>query len=393
MSDGRLSRRAGRVGRSAIRRMFDLAAEREAAGATDLVHLEIGEPDFDTPAHVVEAAHEAATGGATHYTSNAGLSALREAVAEYLAGHGVTADPGGEVVVTTGAMEALYLSLAATVDPGEEVLIPTPAWPNYDTQANLVDADPVEVPLSRETGFDLDPGRLRAAMGAATGAVVLTTPNNPTGRVYDREDVRAVVAAAADHDAYVVADEVYADLLYGEHATGVAGYVDSPERVLTVGSVSKTYAMTGWRVGWLAGPADVVGAATKLRESTTACTASVSQHAALAALTGPQDPAAEMAAAFEERRDYVTERVAGIDGVSCPEPEGAFYAFLDVSALPGASVDVAERLLDEYGVVVAPGGGFGDAGEGHVRMSFANSRERLAEGFDRIAAFVADERG
>jgi aspartate aminotransferase len=393
MSDGRLSRRAGRVGRSAIRRMFDLAAEREVAGATDLVHLEIGEPDFDTPAHVVEAAHEAATGGATHYTSNAGLSALREAVAEYLAGHGVTADPGGEVVVTTGAMEALYLSLAATVDPGEEVLIPTPAWPNYDTQANLVDADPVEVPLSRETGFDLDPGRLRAAMGAATGAVVLTTPNNPTGRVYDREDVRAVVAAAADHDAYVVADEVYADLLYGEHATGVAGYVDSPERVLTVGSVSKTYAMTGWRVGWLAGPADVVGAATKLRESTTACTASVSQHAALAALTGPQDPAAEMAAAFEERRDYVTERVAGIDGVSCPEPEGAFYAFLDVSALPGASVDVAERLLDEYGVVVAPGGGFGDAGEGHVRMSFANSRERLAEGFDRIAAFVADERG
>ncbi|MFB6218265.1 MAG: pyridoxal phosphate-dependent aminotransferase [Halobacteriaceae archaeon] len=387
----RLAERTGRVERSAIRAMFDRAAAAEAAGR-DVVHLEIGEPDFDTPEHVVRAACEAAEAGETHYTSNAGLPELREAVADRLADrHGIDADPEEEVVITTGAMEALYLAMAAVVDPGEEVLVPTPAWPNYDTQAKLVGADPVAVPLDAERGFALDADRLVEAMGPATAAVVLTTPSNPTGQVYDRDAVREVVAAAADHDAFVIADEVYSDLTYGDHPTGVAAYTDHPERVLTVESCSKSYAMTGWRVGWLAGPDDVVGAATMLRESTTACTPSVSQHAAIAALTGPQEPVEEMAAAFEARRDYVAERVAAMAGADCPTPEGAFYAFLDVSALGEPSVAVAERLLDEYGVVVAPGSGFGDAGEGHLRLSFANSRERLAEGLDRIGALLADE--
>jgi aspartate aminotransferase len=374
--------------------MFDLAAEAEAAGAADLVHLEIGEPDFGTPAHVVDAACEAVRDGATGYTSNAGIQPLREAVAARLDDRlGVDVAPDGEVLVTTGAMEALYLALASVVDPGEEVVVPSPAWPNYHTQAKLVDADPVEVALSPEEGFALAPDRVVDAIGEQTGAVVLTTPSNPTGRVYDREAVRAVVAAAAEHDAFVVADEVYSDLTYGDYPTGIAGYAEHPERVLTVESCSKSYAMTGWRVGWLAGAPDVIDAATKLRESTTACTSNVGQHAALAALTGPQDHLHEMAAAFEARRDYVVDRVAAMPHANCPTPEGAFYAFLDVSDLPGSSLEVAERLLSEYGVVVAPGEGFGDAGRGHLRVSFATDRERLAAGLDRIEAMLADELG
>jgi aspartate aminotransferase len=388
----RLAQRTGAVERSAIRLMFDLAAELEAEGREDLVHLEIGEPDFDTPRHVIEAAYEAALAGETHYTSNAGIPALREAVAESTrATHGFEVDPDEEVLVTTGAMEALAVGLLTTVDPGEEVVLPAPTWPNYRTQAVLAGATPVEVPLSPADGFALDADRVTEAIGEDTGAVVLTTPSNPTGRVYDRESVRAVVDAAAAHDAFVVADEVYSRLCYGDQPTGVAGYVDHPERVLTVESCSKTYAMTGWRVGWLLGPEDVVGAATMFRESTTACTPSVSQHAAVAALTGPTDEVDAMRTAFAERRDYVVDRIAGIDGLACPTPEGAFYAFLDASALGADSVAMAKDLLYDYGVVTAPGDGFG-APDGYIRLSFANSLDRLEEGLDRLAAFAADRR-
>jgi aspartate aminotransferase len=243
--------------------------------------------------------------------------------------------------------------------------------------------------MPAETGFNLEPDRVIEAMGPETAAVVLCRPSNPTGRVYDAEAVRAVAEAAADHDAVVIADEVYLSLTYEGDERGVAALVDDATDVLTVGSCSKRYAMTGWRVGWLAGRSAVIEEATKIREATTACTASVAQHAALAALTGPQEPFEEMHEAFAARRDYVVDRVGEIDGIDCPRPEGAFYALLDVD-LPGKSLDVAKRLLTEYGVVLAPGGGFGDAGEGRLRLSFATDRDRLREGFDRIERALAD---
>ncbi|MFB6126377.1 MAG: pyridoxal phosphate-dependent aminotransferase [Halolamina sp.] len=369
--------------RSRIRVMFDLAEELEREGR-DLVRLEVGEPDFDTPEHVTEAAFEAARDGATHYTSNAGLPALREAVSDTLAvEYDVRHDPG-EILVTTGGMEALHLATLAAAGPGDEVLIPSPAWPNYWTQARLADAEPVEVPMPGPE-YDLDADRVVERMTDDTAVVVLCTPSNPTGRVADPEAIRAVVEAAADHDAYVVADEVYASLTYDRDPRGVAAITGHPEHVLTVGSCSKAYAMTGWRVGWLAGDEALVDQATKVRESTTACTASVAQHAAIAALTGPQEPVREMAEAFRERREYVADRLAEMDGVSAPRPEGAFYAFLNPET-DEASLPLAKRLCRDHGVVLAPGDGFGEAGAGKLRLSFASSMERLAEGLDRLEA-------
>ena len=372
--------RVRRVDCSSIRVMFDLAEAHDG----DLVRLEVGEPDFDTPEHVIDAAARAARGGATGYTANAGLPACRRAIADRLAAdYGLAYDPA-EVVVTVGGMEALHLATLATVAPGEEVLAPGPCWPNYATQATLADGRFREVPMSAETGFDLDPDRLIEAMGPETALVVLTTPSNPTGRVFDPAACRAVVEAAADHDAYVIADEVYLGLTYDRDPVAIAADAGHPEHVLTVGSCSKTYAMTGWRLGWLAGDAAVIDEVAKIHESTTACASNVAQHAAIAALTGPQEPAREMYEAFRRRRELVVDRVEAIDGLSCPRPEGAFYAFLD-PGIDGDALPLARHLLEE-GVVLAPGDGFGEAGRGRLRLSFANSAERLREGLDRIEA-------
>jgi len=368
------------VPRSQIRVLFELAEETDR----DLVRLEVGEPDFDTPAHIVEAAHDAASAGHTHYTSNAGIPPLREAISDYAAAeHGVEVGPEG-IVVTNGGNEAMLLAVLSTVGAGEELLLPTPAWPNYWAHARLADATPVEVPMP-EPDYPLDADRVIEAMGEATGAVVLNTPNNPTGQVYDDDAIRAVVEAAADSDAYVIADEVYADLAYDRDVTGTAALTGHPEHVLTVNSCSKTFAMTGWRLGWLAGAGEAVERIGTIHESTTSCASSVSQHAALAAITGDREPVAEMYDAFRRRRDYVADRVAGIDGLEAPRPAGAFYAFLDPD-MEGSSLEMAKRLCTEHGVVLAPGGGFGEVGEGKLRLSFANGLDRIEEGVDRLEA-------
>jgi aspartate aminotransferase len=380
-----LSERTRTVRRSSIREMFDLAAAHDGE---DLVHLEIGEPDFDTPPRVVEAATQAVRDGATHYTSNAGIEPLRRAIAADL---DAPYDPNTELLVTAGAMEALALAVLTVVDPGDEVVVPTPAWPNYHTQATMAGGTFVGVPLPADSGFDLDPDPVVDAIGDETALVVLTTPSNPTGRVYDADAVREVAATAAAHDAFVVADEVYKDLTYDKPFASPAAVCDRPGNVLTVGSCSKTYAMTGWRVGWLAAPERVVDAAVKFHESTVACAPAVSQHAALAALEGKDGTVEEMHAAFADRRDFVVNRVAELSGVSCARPEGAFYAFLDLSAVGLDGDTMARRLLHDYGVVTAPGGGFGPEVDDHLRISFANDRERLAAGFDRIEAFLTAE--
>jgi aspartate aminotransferase len=386
-ASARLAERTGNLERSKIRVMFDLAEEYDG----DPIRLHVGVPDFNTPDHVIDAAAAAARDGETQYTANPGIPELREAIADTMARESGVEYAPEQVTVTTGAMEALSLAVLAVAGPGEEVVVPTPAWPNYVNHAEIAGATPVEVPLPAEDGFDLASEPVGDAITDDTAAVILTSPSNPTGRLYDEDAVSEVVEVAATNDAYVIADEVYGRLTYDRDFRGMASYVDHPERVLTVGSCSKTYAMTGWRLGWLAGPQAVVDAVSSLGESTTACPSSVSQQAALAALTGPQDPVAEMKAAFEERRDYVVERVAEMPVVSCPRPEGAFYAFLDVSDLPGTSFEIAKRLLSDYGVVTAPGDGFGDAGDGYLRISFANGLDRIEAGLDRIEEMVRNE--
>ena len=383
----RLAKRTFGLERSAIREMFDLAQQYDD---DDLVHLEIGEPDFDTPAHITEAAAAAAEGGATHYTSNAGLPELRAAIADDITSEH-RYDPDANVIVTAGAMEALSLAFLTLVDPGDEVIVPTPAWPNYRTQTAMVGGEYVEVPLDREQGFALDTERLAASITDDTALVLLTTPSNPTGQVYDRDAIARIVSTAAAHDAVVVADEVYKDLVYDTTATAVADATDHPEHVVTLGSCSKTYAMTGWRVGWFAAPEPVVDAATKFHESVVACAPSVSQHAALAALTGDQAPIEEMYEAFRRRRDLLVDLVDALPTVTCPRPEGAFYAFLDVSSVDADSMTISKRLLDEHGVVTAPGVGFGADVDDHLRVSFATDEDRLTEGFERIGQFLEAE--
>lgn len=374
--------RVRRAAKSRIRIMYELAEGRPGA---DLVRLEVGEPDFDTPAHVIDAAADAARAGETHYTSNAGMPACREAISDHMAESFGVEYPAEEVVVTVGGVEALQLTALSVLDPGDELLYPGPAWPNYETQALLADGTPVEVPLRAEDGFDLDADRMLERMSSSTALVILDTPANPTGRTFDPEAVRAVVEAAGDHGAYVIADEVYTGLTYDGEGEGIAAYTGHPEHVLTVGSTSKTHAMTGWRIGWLAGTPTVTDEVVKIREATTSCASNPGQHAAIEALTGPQDAFEAMYDAFLERRDYVVERIEGIDGLSAPRPQGAFYAFLD----PGVDADdlaLAKYLLREHDVVLAPGSAFGEAGTGRLRLSFANSLERLEEGFDRIEA-------
>ena len=386
-AESHLSSRVRSISESSIRVMFNLAEEIDE----DLVRLEVGEPDFTTPAHIIDASHEAAHAGATHYTSNAGQPDLRRAVADKMASdNAVDVDPE-DVVVTNGAMEALYLSLLAVVDPGEEVVIPTPGWPNYTSQTTLVGGTPVHVPLDPDEDFDLDADRVIDAVGPDTSAIILNTPCNPTGRVFERDAIRSIVAAAADHDAYVLADEVYEGFVYDGSAEGIASYVDHPDRVITINTCSKKYAMTGWRLGWLAAPPEIADATTTLHQSTSSCAPSISQEAALAAISGDQAAAEEMRDAFVERRDHVVDRVAEIPRITCTEPQGAFYTLLDVGDLDGGSFEIAKRLMYDYGVVTAPGSGFGETSEDHLRISFANSLEQIERGFDRIDEMVRTE--
>lgn len=384
----RLADRMTAFRESEIRMMFDKAEQQSG----DLVRLEIGEPDFDTPSHIIEAASQAAHDGETHYTHNAGIIELREAIARKLQReNGVTADPESEIAVTTGGMEAIQFAMMSTVNPGESVIVPTPGWPNYFTIARMLDIEPIEVPLPTDREFALAPDRIEEAMDDSTRAIVLPSPANPTGRVFDTEAVRSVVDIAVEHDAIVIADEVYEKLTYDSDSRGILSATDAPDSVISVNSFSKSYAMTGWRVGWMVGPPPIVDAARQLHQGTTTCAPSISQHAGLAALEGPQEPIEEMKRAFEQRRDYLVERIEDIPHISCVPPEGGFYAFLDVRELDGTSLDIATRLLEEYGVVTVPGSGFGEIGEGYLRLSFANSMDRLELGFDRIEEMVRSE--
>lgn len=381
--DGRLASRATQGTGSEIRIMFERAQELD-----DVVRLEIGEPDFDTPQHVIEAAADAASAGATHYTSTYGLPELRIAIAEKVRrDNDIPVDSDG-IIVTNGGIEALALALLAVVDPGSEVVIPTPEWANYAAQVELAGGKPVSVPLDPADGFGLDSQRVVERISDDTAAVVLCRPTNPTGRVYDEESVRAIVESASDHQAYVVADEVYERLTYEGSRTSAAA-LGEPEWVLSVNSFSKGYAMTGWRLGWLAGATDVIEAAQVIRQQFSLCSSSVAQHAGVAALTGPQEPFEAMVDTYEARRRYALDRIANIPKLRCVAPEGAFYLFCDASAIPGTSMEIATQLLEQDGVSVTPGSAFGECGEGYLRLSYATSRSELASGFDRIERFVS----
>ncbi|WP_062305191.1 aminotransferase class I/II-fold pyridoxal phosphate-dependent enzyme [Alicyclobacillus sendaiensis] len=367
---------------SGIRRFFDLASQMQ-----DVISLGVGEPDFVTPWHVREACMYSLEQGYTTYTPNRGLPELCVEIAKYLTKFGLTYDPSHEVLVTVGGSEAIDLALRALVCPGDEVLIPVPTYVSYKPCALLAGADVVELPTYAEDGFRLTADALERAITPRSKVLVLCFPNNPTGAVMDKEDLQAIAEVVQRHDLFVVSDEIYAELTYGSQHVSIAAIPGMRERTVVVSGMSKAYAMTGWRIGYAAGPEPIISAMLKIHQYTIMCAPHMAQRAALEALRNGDDERDRMVESYDRRRKLI---VAGLNeiGLPCHEPRGAFYAFPDIRPTGLTSEQFAERLLLEQGVAVVPGNVFGDPGEGFVRCSYATSVELIEEALRRIRTFV-----
>ena len=367
--------------RSGIREVMDLAALYEG-----VIHLEVGEPSFATPPHIVAAGCAAAEEGYTRYTANAGLPSLRAAVAERYAAAWQHPVAPAQVLVTAGGINALAATLLALVEGGDEVLLPDPGWPNYASAVTLARGSIVPYRLSPERDYIPDAAEVAALITPRTKVMLLNTPANPTGAVYPAATVAAMVRLAAEHDLWVVSDEIYEALVFdGEHAPAAP---HDPARVITVSGCSKTYAMTGWRLGYAIAPPELVETLASVQEALVSCAAAPSQRAAEAALRGPQDSVAAMRAAYARRRDLACAAL-GPDGLLATVPRGAFYALVDLRGLGLSGNALARALLDEERVAVAPGETFGTGTAGMVRISLAADDTDLAEGCRRIRAFAA----
>lgn len=394
----RLSTAITALGESATMAITARAREMREAGE-DVIGFGAGEPDFATPGHIVEAAAAACADAAQHhYTAVGGSRRLREAIAaKTLAGSGIEYSPD-EVLVTNGAKHAIANAFAALCDPGTEVLVPSPYWVTYPEIIKYCGATPVAVAAGPATGFKLGVDDLEAARTPRTKALLFVSPSNPTGAVYDREQTRAIAEWAAASGIWIVTDEIYGRLVYGdtEFVSLPAQHPDLIERSIVIDGVSKAYAMTGWRVGWMCGPPDVIGAAARLQGHQTSNVANVCQAAALAALEGPQEVVEQMRRSFDSRRRAMYSMLSAMDGVECAEPEGAFYCFPSVDGILGrriagrtvtSSADVAEVLLEVARIAVVPGEGFGTPG--YLRISYALAEDLLTEGMARMGDVLA----
>jgi aspartate aminotransferase len=367
----------------------DRARQLKAEGV-DVIDLGGGDPDFITPAHIRNAAIAAMNAGDTHYVASAGIPALRRAIAEKLkADNGIEVEPNGGVIVTPGGKQAIFEATMALVEPGVDVLIPEPAWVSYAPMVELAGGRPVPVALDPDDHWRLTAESLATAVTPATRILLINSPNNPTGRVLDVEELAAVASIAQAHDLLVFSDEMYEKILYDGHRhTSVATLPGMAERTLIFNGLSKAYAMTGWRLGYVAGPRSYLGQIEKVHSHSVTCATSFVQQAGVVALTGPQEFIGEMVLAWDRRRRYVAAALNGVIGVVCPLVQGAFYAFADIRGTGMTSSEIADLLLREAHVAVTPGLAFGAAGEGHVRLSFATSDELLGDAVDRIGAVL-----
>ena len=400
-ADRRISQRLGGIAASATL-AIDARAKAMRASGRPVIVFGTGEPDFPTPAHIVAAAETACRDPRFHhYTPASGLPELRTAIAEKT--HHDTGLPAtaAQVVVTNGGKQALYNAFAAILDPGDEVLLPAPYWTTYPETISLAGGTVVEVRTDESTGYLASLEQLEAARTPRTRALVFVSPSNPTGAVYPAAEIEAIGRWAVEHGVWVVTDEIYQDLRYGAAAEG--RYPSMPvlvpelaDRCIVVNGVAKSYAMTGWRVGWLIGPPDVAAAAGNLQSHGSSNVCNVAQAAALAALTGPQDAVETMRQAFDRRRQTMTRMLTEIAGVTCPEPLGAFYCYPSVGALLGrdlgghrveSSAELAELLLEEIEIAVVPGEAFGTPG--YLRLSYALGDDDLVEGITRLQRLVA----
>jgi aspartate aminotransferase len=367
---------------SRIREVMELAWQDPQA-----IHLEVGEPDFPTPSHIVEAAHEAARAGHTRYAPNAGLPQLREALADKVSRrNGYEARPE-QVVVTQGGIQALYLVLRALLEPGDEVLLPDPAWPNFRMIAHLLGARVLPYPLLAEGDFRPRPEDLERLVTPRTRAILVNSPSNPLGTVLPRELAETLLDFARRRSLWFIADEVYDELTFDGAFVSVGSVAEPDDRLVSIYSFSKVYAMTGWRVGYLVAPPDLATLLTGMQEPIISCVNTPAQMAALAALSGPQQVVREMRDAYRVRRDELLEILDRGD-LASTRPSGAFYVWADVSEAGMPSMEFARSLIEREHVAVAPGSAFGELGEGYVRLSLASSREDLIEGTSRLVRFV-----
>ncbi|MCB9419098.1 MAG: pyridoxal phosphate-dependent aminotransferase [Ardenticatenaceae bacterium] len=368
----------------------DKAKALQRAGH-DVIALAGGDPDFDTPHHITAAALAAIENGATHYPAPMkGIPSLMEAIAHKMnIDNDIHADPKTDIVVTPGGKWALYLALAALINPGDEVLYLEPVWVSYPPMIKLAGGVPVPVSLSPDLNYRVTADLLRAKITPKTKALMVNSPSNPTGRVLDHAELREITKVAIEEDLYVISDEIYEKLVFdGRKHESIGSLPGMAERTLTANGLSKAYAMTGWRLGWLVGPENIIKLAVKLNSQTVSSAANFTMHAAVAALTGPQDFVEEMRLSYEKRRDFMVKGLNEIEGVDCKLVEGAFYLFPSFPGSEKNSLDLAEALLEKAGIAGTPGIAFGSSGEGYVRFSIATVMSDLERAVERMAKSI-----
>lgn len=364
-------------------------ARRLEAEGRSVIHLEIGEPDFNTPHHIVEAAQRALKEGWTHYGPTQGYPDLREAIASYICRTRNVRVGAQNVAVVPGGKPIIFFPLLALIEPGDEVIYPNPGFPIYESMIRFLGGVPVPIPLVEERGFSFDLDGLRDKISAKTKVLILNSPQNPTGGIIPAEDIEAIAGLVRDRDMIVLSDEIYSRIVYGAAPISIATFPGMLEKTIILDGFSKTYAMTGWRIGYGVMPEWLVEAVNKLMVNSNSCTASFTQRAALAALTGPQDEVESMVAEFRRRRDAFCAGLNALPGFRCALPGGAFYAFANIKGTGIPSKQLADRLLYQAGVACLSGTSFGAYGNGYLRFSYANSYENLMEAVERIRAELA----
>jgi aspartate/methionine/tyrosine aminotransferase len=369
-------------------------ARRLEADGKKIVHLEIGEPDFATPDNIIEAGISALQNGYTHYTPASGIMEARQAVAEFVTRTLKAEVDPTEVVLVPGSKNVLLFTLLACIEPGDEVILPDPAYPAYASQVNFIGAVPKLVTLREETGFRMDLDQLEGLVTPKTRMLIINTPQNPTGGVLTEEDVRFVCELAHKHDLLVVSDEIYSQLVYGFQHVSPLSQPGMRERTVLMDGLSKSYAMTGWRLGYAVAPKALAAKLDQLMINSSSCAAGFTQMAAIEALSAPESEHAvhRMVKVFERRRDLVVDALNAIPGVRCAKPQGSFYAFPNIEGTGFDERELADRLLTEAGVAVLPGTAFGEGGKGYIRLAYTQSEDELGRGLKQIADFISANR-
>lgn len=364
------------------------ANELEAKGM-NVIHLEIGQPDFKTPENIIDAAKEAMSDGYTGYGPTLGYNELREAVADYVREYKNIDATKDNVVIVPGGKPTMFFTMLTLVEPGDEVIYPNPGFPIYESCIKFARGIPVPMPLTADNDFRPDVEKLKSLITPKTKLIIINNPGNPTGGIFEKEDILAIADILKDRpDIFVLSDEIYDRLMYDGETISIASIPEMRDRTLVLDGFSKTYAMTGWRIGYCVANVDIIKKFEMIMVNSVSCTCSFTQMAAVEALKGPQDSVVEMKNKFKERRDWLVNALNEIDGIKCCMPRGAFYAFPDISSFGLSSKEFADRLLEEEGIALAWGTSFGEYGEGHIRISYATSLENLKEAVERLKRFT-----